>query len=294
MIGWASEGGATTGGGDATPVVVTTADELEAAIEGSAARVIHVKGSLTTSDRFVIGSNKTIVGICGAELRGAIAISGQQNVILRNLKIVGKNCADSPNECGAGDDAIGVTGSHHLWFDHLDVSDGSDGNLDMTNASDYITISWTKFWYSTERTDPEQGASGHRFANLIAGSDTDAGEYRITFHHNWWADNVNQRMPRTRYGDIHVFNNLYTASGNSYCVNAGYEARLLVENNVFVGVNDPHLVSTGGALLARGNAYEDTSGQRQATGAAFTPPYTHSVDPTAGLEDLIRTGVGPQ
>ena len=41
-------------------------------------------------------------------------------------------------------------------------------------------------------------------------------------------------MPRTRRGKIHVYNNLFTAKGNSYCTNAGFEATLLVENNVYV------------------------------------------------------------
>ena len=50
--------------------------------------------------------------------------------------------------------------SHHVWFDHDDISDGSDGNLDITHASDYITISWTKFHYSGKRTDPAGARAG--------------------------------------------------------------------------------------------------------------------------------------
>lgn len=88
--------------------------------------------------------------------------------------------------------------------------------MDMNLNTDYVTVSWTRFSYSSMRTDPEQGSSGHRFSNLIGSSDSDSGDYRITFHHNWWAENVDQRMPRTRFGDIHVFNNLFTSSGNSY------------------------------------------------------------------------------
>jgi pectate lyase len=39
------------------------------------------------------------------------------------------------------------------WFDHCDISDGSDGNLDITNGSDLVTVSWTQFHYSTKRTE---------------------------------------------------------------------------------------------------------------------------------------------
>jgi pectate lyase len=53
----------TTGGGSATPVVVTTASEFTSNIGGTTARVIHVMGSFSGS--FGIGSNKTIIG-CAA------------------------------------------------------------------------------------------------------------------------------------------------------------------------------------------------------------------------------------
>src|SRR6185503_7659822 len=120
----------------------------------------------------------------------------------RNLKVVGRNCQDAPQDCSAGEDAISVNGgAQHLWFDHLDVSDGSDGNLDITQGSDFVTVSWSKFSYSSMRTDPMAGTSGHRFSNLVGASDTDPSDVNhlnITWHHNWWAQNVNQRMPRTR------------------------------------------------------------------------------------------------
>ena len=174
LVGWASVNGmnqnGTTGGGNATPVVVTTAAAFTSNISGTTARVIHVMG--TFSGSFGIGSNKTIIGLCGARVTGHIGLSGSVNVIIRNLRIVGNNCSDSPNDCSAGADAVTLGGgAHHVWFDHCDVSDGSDGNLDITQGSDFVTISYTKFSYSTMRTDPMAGASGHRFSNLIGSGD---------------------------------------------------------------------------------------------------------------------------
>ena len=135
--------------------------------------------------------------------------------------------------------------AHHVWFDHCDVVDGTDGNLDVVNGSDFVTISWTKFHY-TPRTDnvgnDSTGANGHRFSNLIGSDDNipgDVGHLNITWHHNWWAENVNQRMPRSRAGKIHMLNNLFTSTGNSYCTNAGQGAQLLVEGNVYSGVAGP-------------------------------------------------------
>ena len=301
LVGWASvnaEGqNGTTGGGSATPVVVTSTSAFNAAAGGTSPAVIHVSGSL--SGNFSIGSNKTVVGVCGAVLQGHVGISGSVNVIIRNIKVVGNNCSDSPNDCSSGADAMSITnGAHHVWVDHLDVSDGSDGNLDINAGSDLVTISWTKFSYSTRRTDPEQGASGHRFSNLIGSGDgvtSDAGNLRVTFHHSWWADNIDQRMPRTRYGDIHVFNNLYTSTGNSYCTNAGIQTNVLVENNVYIGVNRPLAPDANGDMLARGNLFTNTNpANPMANGVGFDPPYDYTLDATSGLEAAIRAQAGPR
>jgi pectate lyase len=301
LIGWASVNemgqNGTTGGGTATPVVVTSTSAFNAAAAGSAPAVIHVSGSL--SGNFTIGSNKTVVGVCGAVLRGHVHISGSVNVIVRNLRVVGNNCTDSPDDCSAGADAMSITNNaHHIWVDHLDVSDGSDGNLDVNAGSDLVTISWTKFSYSTRRSDPLQGPSGHRFSNLIGSGDnvtTDADHLRVTFHHCWWADNVDQRMPRTRFGDIHVFNNLFTSAGNSYCTNAGIQTHLLVENNVYIGVNRPLSPDANGDMLARGNLFMSTMpANPTANGTGFTPPYAYTLAATGGLEATIRAQAGPR
>ncbi|HEX6276881.1 MAG TPA: hypothetical protein VFZ53_27765 [Polyangiaceae bacterium] len=301
LTGWASVSGmnvtTTTGGGTATPVVVASTTDFNGQASGSTARVIHVNGNL--SGNFSIGSNKTIIGVCGATLRGHVSFSNVSNSILRNIKVVGNNCTDSPQDCSGGADAISITNnSHHIWVDHLDVSDGSDGNLDTNAGSDYVTISWTKFSYSTRRTDPDAGASGHRFSNLVGSGDgvtSDRGKLRVTFHHNWWAQNVDQRMPRTRFGDIHVFNNLYTSSGNSYCTNSGIETNVLVENNVYVGVNNPLSPDANGDMLARGNLFQNTTGNStQPMGTGFAPPYQYSLDATSNLRATIEAEAGPR
>ncbi len=122
----------------------------------------------------------------------------------------------------------------------------------------------------------------------------DVGRLNVTWHHDWWSSNVDQRMPRTRRGDIHVFNNLFTSSGNSYCTNAGYEATLLVESNIYRGVNSPQTVTTAGNLLAVGNVYDNTTGSQQDTDVGFMPPYEYTLDPTDGLDEVIMAQAGPR
>jgi len=203
-----------------------------------------------------------------------------------------------------GDDAITISnGAHHIWLDHCDISDGSDGNLDITHASDFITISYTKFFYSTKRTDPnDTGAVGHRVCNLIGHSDSnsseDTGHLNVTFHHNWWADNVMERMPRVRFGKVHVYNNLYTAAGNNYAIGLGDNGNVRVENNVFQGVNVPlNIVDYSNAasiLQSVGNLFTSTSGNTAGVGSAFSPSYSYTLDATSALASSITSNVGPK
>jgi pectate lyase len=306
LVGWASVSGmsvsTTTGGAGGPTVKVSTLSDLNTNAGGTTARVIEIDG--TISGNVTVGSNKTIVGACGAEVHGHIQMTGSVNVIVRNLTVVGYNCTDNTSDCSAGADAVTVErNAHHLWFDHDDISDGSDGNLDITHASDFITISWTKFHYSGRRTDPAGAAGGHQFCNLIGHSDSnateDTGHLRVTFHHTWWADNVVERMPRVRFGQVHLFDNLYTAAGDDYCIGVGVSANIRDENNVFVGVKNPidstSYSNSASIITSSGNVYQSTTGTTADIGAAaFTPPYAYSLDPAANVQAAVMSGAGPQ
>jgi pectate lyase len=246
-IGWASEGSKTSGGGNATPILVTSLSELKSQVSGSAAKVLYVKGEFAPDD-ITIGANKTLIGCSpGATLKGHIQIgSGSSNIILRNLNVTGYGAGDcsldpsfnSSEGCSSGADAISVNGSaHHVWIDHTTIMDGTDGNLDITNDADFVTVSWSKFAY-TPRTDnvgsDSTGSSGHRYSNLVGGTDSKPTNWpstvplNVTWHHNWWADNVVERQPRVRYGRNHLFNNYYNSDASNYCVRAGIEASVLL------------------------------------------------------------------
>ncbi len=218
LIGFATVNGNTTGGGNATPTTVKTLAELKAAVADNNPRVIIVSGTIKTTDggnsALQITSNKTIIGADkNAKIYGGIAMSGVNNVVVRNLSVQGV----WPN-IGPGDAVAVANSAHHIWLDHLSIWDAPDGNLDITKQANYVTVSWCKFWY-TSKDHP------HRLNGLIgAGGGTqpdDWGKLKVTYHHNWFADLVDQRMPRLMYGQAHVFNNYYTATGNSYCVGVG-------------------------------------------------------------------------
>ena len=283
-----------TGGGSATPTVVTTASALTSALSGSAT-VIEVQGTISGS--FNLKSNKTLIGACGgqATINGHIGIGAATNVIVRNLRVVGLNCTDNP-DCQSGDDAVEIGQSSRVWIDHMDISDGSDGNLDIVNGSDLVTVSYSKFWYRGR-------SGGHQFSNLIGNSDSspgDAGKLRVTWHHHWWADKVVERQPRVRYGQVHLFNNLWTSNGNNYCIGVGANANILAQNNVFINVSDP--LETGsysnGSSVAHqeGNLFMGTSGMTADLRGTmvFMPPYTVTMDAASSVEAAVRAGAGPK
>jgi pectate lyase len=307
LVGWAASGcsmggiSTTTGGGSASATTVSSASAFSSAVSGLSAAVIHVSGSF--SGTFKVGSNKTIIGQAGAKITGNLTFDGSSNDILQNLTIVGLNCSDVPSngDCQDGADGITVENSaHHIWIDHLDVSDGSDGNLDITEGADCVTVSWTKFHYSANRVSGYTGEV-HHFSNLVGGSDSktsDAGHLRVTWHHDWWADHVVERQPRVRFGEVHIFNSLYTSSGDNYCIGAAVSANILDENNAFIGVSDPidstDYSSSATIVVSKGNLYSGTSGQTANKGSAvFTPPYPYTLDAASAVEAEVQSGAGP-
>jgi pectate lyase len=101
-------------------------------------------------------------------------------------------------------------------------------------------------------------------------------------------------MPRTRHGDIHVFDNFYTSTGNSYCIQAGYLARVLVENDYFKNVANPMILSAGGNLLERGSIFDATIGMKATTGVAFDVPYIYSLDAATDVPAMVSQQAGPR
>jgi pectate lyase len=290
VIGWAAVSGngvtTTTGGSTSNTVDVSTASALSSAASSSTSQVIRVTASVSVP-ALNVNSNKTIIGV-GANIviSGGIEINNRQNVILQNFRLNGASSGVS-----AGD-GIRITNSHHVWIDHLEVYDAQDGNLDITDRANFITVSWTKFRYSVSTGD-------HRYSNLIGAGDNETGDenlLNVTWHHNWWAQNVHERMPRVRFGDVHVFNNYYSSSGNNYCIRAGFHSNLLIENNHFQGVDTPHEAGEdqGTAIItARGNLYSSTTGAQTTRGTAFTPPYPYTLDAASSVSAAVQSGAGP-
>jgi pectate lyase len=276
LAGWATQGGGTTGGGNASPVTVSTSAALISAMQSSGPAVIRVSGTIALSTRSKVASDKTIVGVgSNAAITGnGLNISKVSNVVVRNIAFRDWS-----------DDAINVEYSTRVWIDHNSFANGSDGAVDVKRASDHVTVSWNKF------TD-------HNKTMLLGHDDDNGGEdrgkLRVTYHHNWF-DGTQQRHPRVRFGNpVHVYNNYY-GGVTDYGVASTMEAGVLVEGNFFENTEDPFHRgegdSPGANLVARNNHFVN-SGPGDAGGSVRSIPYSYALDSASTVKSTVTSGAG--
>jgi pectate lyase len=276
----------------------------------------------------LVGSNTTIVGLKGAVLKGgSLQVRNATNVIIRNLDL--RDAYDcfpvwQPNTGGLGDwktayDNIWLAGSTHVWVDHVTLSDKGhldadepthfarnylrhDGLLDITNGSDLVTVSWSRF-------------ADHDKAMLIGNSDSatgDRGRLRVTLHHNQF-ESVVQRAPRVRFGQVHLYNNRYVVPGDDYRYSLGIstESAVHAENNAFhtpghieaadlvKSWNGSALHQTGTLfngypvdLLAIHNAYNSGSERDLTADVGWTPTLHTKIDSAEAADREVARGAG--
>lgn len=237
-------------------------------------------------------TRQTLIDLLGDEDEayrdaGLFSFSGCENIIIRNLALVGPG----PIDVG-GDDLVSLTnGSKHFWIDHCNFTDGIDGNLDITLKSDFTTVSWCIFAY-TER------AYDHMNSNLVGSNDTASSQgednLNVTWANNIWGEGCKQRMPMARFGTIHLMNNYYNCPGNSAGVNARKNSEFLIENNYFAaGVKKIFSEADSKAYNFSGNIF--TESFSASNKGEVTVPYQYTLyaalDVPAALTDT-DTGAG--
>ncbi|MBN2037369.1 MAG: T9SS type A sorting domain-containing protein [Chitinispirillaceae bacterium] len=273
----------TTGGGNASPKTVSSASDFKNAVGNNNAAVIIVSGRLNVGE-VSIGSNKTIVGAnASSGLYGGRIKVGGTNYIFQNLTI-------GPSST----DAMELSGATKAFIHKCEFWDGADGSLDIVRQSDYVTVSWCKFYYVNQ--------TEHRNTILIGNGDdvtADEGKLHVTMHHNWFAEKCDQRMPRVRFGHVHIYNNYYNSTGSLYCIGTGVHCRIRVENSHFDDVNTPWQDYSGMANDGQ-IGWADlkfSNGASQPTYApnkfpVFTPPYSFSMDKVEDVMGIVRAGAG--
>jgi pectate lyase len=279
-----------------------------------------------------VGSNVTIVGVGDdAQISGAnLRVRNAHNVILRNLRFSdGYDCFPQwdPGDGDAGNwnsayDNVSLWTSTSVWVDHSTFDDGAhpaeslpvvfgrpfevhDGLLDITHGSDLVTVSYNRFL-------------SHDKTMLIGSSDSrlqDRGQHRVTLHHNYWQD-IGQRAPRVRFGDVHAYNNYYRqtrrqAAGHfQYYWGAGKESSLVVENNAVSltrGTEPARVVGAyGGTMLSESGtwvngrpadllaAFNATASTPLADEARWAPSdaYSYRLLPATAVPWVVTTHAG--
>ncbi len=286
LIGYATVNGTVTGGAGGTTSTVTTAAAFISAVTSTAKQVVRVSGTITLTDNVKPKPNKTIIGLgTNAVINGDLDINNATNIIVQNLTFT------NPNGVGDGDGVTIEINARQIWVDHCTFFDCADGQLDITHGSDFITVSWCKFYYTRN--------NNHNFVNLIGHSDNnateDAGKLHVTFHHNWWSSMCIERMTRNRFGRVHLFNNYANCSGNNYCVRASIQSEVLVENNFYENISTPYAYfAPNGLLRATGNTTVNCSNVGSFNDPVFTPPYAYTLETpaTAKANVLASSGAG--
>jgi pectate lyase len=153
-------------------------------------------------------------------------------------------------------DSISVMNAEAVWIDHNSFTDEPrfdtqfppvfaapfneptqktahhDGHVDVTLLATKVTISNNHF----QRHDKGNLLGGSDFANLVPGYGP--GQIDVTFFGNYY-QNMIQRMPRVRFGRVHVYNNVFDANrrsdaeyrqGDTWAT--GTAAKLVTENNL--------------------------------------------------------------
>lgn len=299
-VGWASQNGGTTGGFGGTTVIVTNrAEFINAVSNNDDPSTIFVQDTIELNlyEKVGVRSNKTIYGFTeNAMIRfGGIEITGD-NVIVQNL-VIGDFYDGDPTGTTNSTDAITVYGVN-VWIDHCWLWAGADGLLDIrsgnSSVADFVTVSYCRF-------------SDHNKVTLVGSSDSntqDRDHLRVTFHHCWYDGTVDkgvtQRMPRVRFGDVHIFNNYYEELG-SYGAAARIESDVVIENTYFRNSSNPHIIDDIGVgledpdLVAINNVYELCSGAETTNGDAFVPAdhYDYTPEIVSDVPLIVMNEAGP-
>jgi pectate lyase/pectin methylesterase-like acyl-CoA thioesterase len=224
-----------------------------------------------------VPSHTTLVGVGtdAAIVNGGLALDRVDNVIIRNIHFSDAydyfpawDPKDNANgEWNSEYDNLSLRGATRVWIDHCTFDDGPrpdhaepvflgrqvqhhDGLLDISHQSNWVTVSWNHF-------------HDHDKTTLVGGSDAqvqDAGKLKVTFHHNWY-QRTKERTPRVRYGDVHVYNNLFEGSGEggypyAYSLGIGLQSRIFSERNVWL--TPPSMRSAQLLRVLKGNRFFDS------------------------------------
>ncbi|HSD37596.1 MAG TPA: polysaccharide lyase family 1 protein [Rhodocyclaceae bacterium] len=165
-----------------------------------------------------------------------------RNVIVRNLWLQTNYDVQPEGSSDAYYDGMVVAMAQQVWIDHVTITDGQykdkdlsgtrhDGALDIVRGSDYVSVTNSAFIEHGKTTLVSNSDSGRQWS--------DENRFHVTFHDNYYKDTA-QRIPRVRWGQVHVFNNYVSGDRDSTTaheyeggVGVGYKGDVLVESTLW-------------------------------------------------------------
>ncbi|MBR6399836.1 MAG: hypothetical protein IKS17_01250 [Firmicutes bacterium] len=274
---------------------------LDAHSKQSRPLVVRIIGKINASGFSGLDSTKMTEtkGTAGLTIEGVgtdasfytwgIKIAHAADVEIRNITF------DTPYE-----DATEIQESTHVWIHDNTYTQGfqdppkeydknhGDGSCDA-KRSDYVTISYNRFTRTAKTC----------LLGSSAKSREDVGHY--SYHHNFF-DNAEQRLPRIRWHDVHIYNNYYKNVGYAvgihydskynvtahegdkvgYGIGATCNSSVFAENNYFENTYRPMLTSDkncgslssndGGVIKAYGNYIDEYSASTMEKKDYFAAP----------------------
>ncbi|KAK6522401.1 hypothetical protein TWF281_002963 [Arthrobotrys megalospora] len=280
-VGYCTLNGGTTGGIGGSVTTVSTLDALVAALDNDNPKIVYISGTISGNLQVDVGSNTHVIGKTGSQLIGVgLRAWRRKNIVFSNLKI---------SKCLAPIDNILVQETTNVLVDHCDLSsdqlhdkDYYDGALDMSHATDFVTVSNTYI-------------HDHFKCSLIGHSDNngseDTGHLRVTYFRNRWSS-CNSRQPSVRFGTVHVVNNYFQNSELGYTSRMG--AQMLVEYSKWVNVAsiDYEESKTTGYVVTRGNDYGTGKTPILPVGTLNSVPYSYSTLAVGDVDSYTSTNAG--
>jgi pectate lyase len=339
------DGGADGGGDGGDPAVTAAAAQLALLKSQPASARTTFSNNQKSQIQFQVPPNTSLLGI-GQDAKltdGYLSINTDSasfgktidsNIIIRNIEFQvpqDYSPAWDPMDTSTGNwnarfDGITIVTGRNIWIDHCTFTDGvhvdtleptpfngkhvqrHDGLIDIEDGSDNITISYNIFKQHDKTT-----LIGSTGGGTVGQDNYETGHERITFSANMWSTSV-QRAPLGRWGEFHLYNNIYSGNYTDpnypllYFIGLGTGSSMLSESNVFdvTGSSDAFLKGrifqgSGGSKFHdvgswfNGAPFTDIEGMAMAkVGAAFTnaigwtPPYPYVVGTTP---DAVRNHV---
>jgi pectate lyase len=240
-IGFASLNNGTTGGLGGDTIVVTHIQQLADTMKPREKNitnplVIFISGTLSGYDDMLDIKRTANISLLGLGddagfLGFGVKIVESTNIIIRNLTFA---------DCSVEEkDGLTISESNNVWIDHCTFTDSPandpdgdnhDGLLDIKHGSYNVSISYNYF-------------TNHRKTALFGHSESETSDVNMkaTYYCNWF-DGTYSRHPRTRYGKVHLLNNLYTDI-TRYGVGVTCAAQVMLEGNYFENTAIPTLIS---------------------------------------------------